>query len=193
MLLSEPVIDEGSPAALLVPDLYGLTEEDAAELLEAVGLEGAPTEEETDDAAPSTVLFQDPPAGSAVAPGDVVIYGVAIEPSPSPEVCNSTWNREMKGGGETLREPEGSFIHIEHWTQGNPERESLLPFTPNAKAYRVLRNVRGWLWAYPPNCTQAEVMRFIKDHIIIRKPIANNDGFIDWWKTGYIKRMTPDT
>ena len=63
-----------------VPDLVDLTQEEAEEALDDVGLVGAPTTEETDEAEPGIVISQDISAGEEVEGGTTVGFTVAVAP-----------------------------------------------------------------------------------------------------------------
>jgi serine/threonine-protein kinase len=65
-----------------VPDLVGLTEADARQALQGLGLRIRVSRVPT-SAAPGTVLAVQPPAGTMVNPGDVVTVVVAAAP-PAP-------------------------------------------------------------------------------------------------------------
>jgi serine/threonine-protein kinase len=87
----DTLVDEGSavdlvlavaPEQVAVPDgLVGMSEEDARQAIEAVGLTvGSVDQEESDDADPGEVLSTDPASGEEVAVGSAVNLVVAQEP-----------------------------------------------------------------------------------------------------------------
>ena len=87
----DELVDEGSavdlvvavaPEQVAVPDgLVGMSEDDARQAIEAVGLTvGTVTGEESDDAEPGEVLGTDPESGQDVAVGSAVNLVVAQEP-----------------------------------------------------------------------------------------------------------------
>ncbi len=91
---SEVRITVGSgPSTVEVPDLTGSTRDQAATLLEGVGLElGAQNKVYSATAPEGTVVFQDPVAGSQAEPGSNVGISVSIGPEPVivPEVYGMT-------------------------------------------------------------------------------------------------------
>lgn len=81
-------VDEGTGVSILigvpvVPDIIGLTEEDARAAVEAYGLtlEVVGTGETTDTALVGKVVSQDPAAGAEVAPGTAVTVTLGVAPS----------------------------------------------------------------------------------------------------------------
>ncbi|WP_129841436.1 Stk1 family PASTA domain-containing Ser/Thr kinase [Streptomyces sp. RFCAC02] len=68
------------PEDIEVPDLSGMSWEDAEAALTDAGLESTKETEETDDEEPGTVLDQDPEAGEMIQPGEEVTVTVAVEP-----------------------------------------------------------------------------------------------------------------
>jgi len=74
------VVSEGAPT-IAVPELLGLTTEDARILLEQDGLQmGTVQRRRTHDATPGTVVAQRPSAGTLAAPGTVVDIVLARSP-----------------------------------------------------------------------------------------------------------------
>lgn len=70
---------------LLVPEVVGLDEVVAIDQIEAEGLEWAIGEPlVSGDCAPGTVAVLDPPAGTRVEPGTVVVYRMCQAPPPDP-------------------------------------------------------------------------------------------------------------
>jgi serine/threonine-protein kinase len=65
------------PPQVPVPDVVGLTKQEAQQTLGNQGLQFTSTEEGSDSADPGTVLRQDPAAGAEVDPGSVVALVVA--------------------------------------------------------------------------------------------------------------------
>ena len=63
-----------------VPDVVGLTEDEAVSQIEDAGLVASTTEEETDSAEDGTVTSQSPGPNSTVAPGSTVTLTVAVAP-----------------------------------------------------------------------------------------------------------------
>jgi len=69
------------PQAVKVPDLYGNTPDQAARILEGVGLKlGEQTEAPSDEAAEGQIIEQQPTAGAAVEPGSEVSVTVSSGP-----------------------------------------------------------------------------------------------------------------
>ena len=64
-----------------VPDVVGSTQADAEATLQQAGLSGSVTQKEDADAAPGTVLSQDPAGGAKIAPGSTVKLVVATAPA----------------------------------------------------------------------------------------------------------------
>jgi beta-lactam-binding protein with PASTA domain len=76
---------EPTPAPVAVPDLRGVTEEDAVNQLLDLGLQpGERTDTFDTDVAAGAVLSTDPDAGAEVVPGTVVDYVVSAGPEPTP-------------------------------------------------------------------------------------------------------------
>jgi serine/threonine-protein kinase len=65
------------PRQVSVPDVVGLTQQEAQQTLGNRGFQFSATEEGSDSADPGTVLSQDPPAGTSTDPGALVALVVA--------------------------------------------------------------------------------------------------------------------
>ena len=114
--------------------------------------------------------------------------GGFVDPDPTTG-CRSIHDYQL-GGYSDGSLPEvatsGAFIHVEHWLPPDgAEYESLLP----GGRYTVLnRSIDGWVWEYSLECTDAEVMLQIGQHIQRRIDEGhNNGGFVDWTTTGYFQ------
>ena len=87
-----------------VPELVGLSQEDAEAALEDEGLEAAPTTERTDEADPGTVISQDISAGEEVESGTTVGFTVAVAPETTtpPPTTTTTEPTETTETTETV-------------------------------------------------------------------------------------------
>jgi serine/threonine-protein kinase len=81
---SEVTLTVGTgPSSVQVPDLYGNNPDQAAGILQGVGLElGAVSEEYNADLAEGLIFYQDPATGESVEPGSVVNVTVSLGPEP---------------------------------------------------------------------------------------------------------------
>jgi eukaryotic-like serine/threonine-protein kinase len=79
---SEVTITVGTgPSTVQVPNLYGNTPDQAATILEDVGLKlGAQSEDYSTDVAEGGIMYQDPAAGESVEPGSVVNVTTSLGP-----------------------------------------------------------------------------------------------------------------
>lgn len=92
-VLEETVIDgpsdapsaEDTTSPLLLPDVRGMTVEDAQQLLQSQGLQTGTPENVSDAATPGTVIDQIPPPGEPAPPGSTVKLVVASATGPSTE------------------------------------------------------------------------------------------------------------
>ncbi len=78
----------------------------------------------------------------------------------------------------------GSHIHLEYWTQGQPERETLLPTAgvPGGR-WDIPTGIRGWVWEYD-GCSDQQVADQISAHITRRLAGGfNNAGYVSWDKS----------
>ncbi len=111
------------PQAVEVPDLYGSTPDQAAEILAGVDLElGEQTEAPSDEVEEEQIFEQQPAAGAAVEPGSEVSVTVSSGPELStvPNVVGLTpeqaetelWNAYFASEFVTVRsnEPEGTVV-----------------------------------------------------------------------------------
>src|SRR5690606_26839186 len=73
--------NRSSEEPLVVPQLVGLTEQEAVAQLEELGLDAESEEVTGTDCEPGTVVRQDPPEGQEVAVGDTVTLGVCAGPA----------------------------------------------------------------------------------------------------------------
>jgi serine/threonine-protein kinase len=78
------VVIVASSGTVEVPNVEGLPEAEATAILTQAGFEVLSTDEESDSAAPGTVLFQAPGAGTEVSVGSRVAITVAVAPAPEP-------------------------------------------------------------------------------------------------------------
>jgi len=77
----------------------------------------------------------------------------------------------------------GNFLHVEYWTDGNPERETILP----GNRYLLNTALKGHVWEYS-GCTFDQVMEQVDAHIARRiAQLANNDGFVPWEQVGFFE------
>jgi len=71
------------PQAVKVPDLYGNTPDQAAGILEGVGLElGTVSKDYSSDVLEGGIFYQDPAAGESIEPGSAVNITVSLGPQP---------------------------------------------------------------------------------------------------------------
>ncbi|WP_016700332.1 Stk1 family PASTA domain-containing Ser/Thr kinase [Actinoalloteichus spitiensis] len=77
---SDPAPGVDEPAVVSVPDLVGLTAEEAAAELEELGLVGEEHEEASDEVEEGMVIRSEPDLGSEVREGDTVAYWVSTGP-----------------------------------------------------------------------------------------------------------------
>lgn len=79
----------------------------------------------------------------------------------------------------------GSFIHLEYWWDGQPEKETILPAAEaGGGRFNFIRPLKGWIWEYQ-NCTFEEVKAQVDVHIPRRiEGGANNAGYFNWKETG---------
>lgn len=70
------------------------------------------------------------------------------------------------------------FIHVEFYTGGNPERDTLLP----PGEYTLLGNLKGYVWELGPDCTAEDILtRHMEPHIQRRLNLGyNNNGYVHW-------------
>ena len=97
-----PTTIEILPDSVDVPDLFGLTSEDATTLLEDTTLILTPVEIEDDTFEPGTIINQSPPPLTPVPGGTSVIVEVAVTPTglPVPDVIGLN----LAGARQTLRQ-----------------------------------------------------------------------------------------
>ncbi|MDY7105850.1 MAG: DUF6777 domain-containing protein [Actinomycetota bacterium] len=91
--LGEPdPTDEDEVGDILVPDVAGLTEDDAVDELEARGLVVTIVGKADDEVEPGRVVITDPPAGSEIGDGDEVLVIVSTGPEepPTPTTVDAT-------------------------------------------------------------------------------------------------------
>ncbi len=79
----------------------------------------------------------------------------------------------------------GSFIHLEYWWDGQPEKETILPAAKAAGGrFNYSQPLKGWVWEYE-GCTYAEVLAQVESHIARRlEGGADNAGFVKWQSAG---------
>jgi hypothetical protein len=96
---------------ILVPELLGLTSEDAVAALMAAGLApGAIIDAPRASVRTGVVIGQDPPAGSTLDPGSAVDFTRVAEPPPDapiPNVWAGVWNLQL-----IYRDPRSGFIDL---------------------------------------------------------------------------------
>ncbi|MEZ5169049.1 MAG: PASTA domain-containing protein [Acidimicrobiales bacterium] len=81
-----------TPTAVTVPDLFGLTVDEATAALGGTSLRLNPLERETAEYPEGTIVFQTPGSGTSVPGGSLVTVEVAVAPAdePVPEVIGLT-------------------------------------------------------------------------------------------------------
>ncbi|GAB3497332.1 Stk1 family PASTA domain-containing Ser/Thr kinase [Nocardiopsis coralliicola] len=118
-------VSEGA-GSVSVPDLSGLTQDEANSRLQDEGLSASFSEQETGDAEPGRVASQDPAAGSEVEPGTVVNVVIATEPqddpSDGPSIPELPGDDEDNGdedgnNGESPSDPAGDFPWNRAWEE----------------------------------------------------------------------------
>jgi hypothetical protein len=76
----------------------------------------------------------------------------------------------------------GSFLHVEFWVPGQPERETILDASKaSGGRYNFSRtDIAGWVWEYA-GCSYEQVLEQVTAHIPRRiAGGANNDGYVKY-------------
>ncbi|TXI33745.1 MAG: hypothetical protein E6Q53_02510 [Candidatus Moraniibacteriota bacterium] len=86
--------------------------------------------------------------------------------------------KEYPLAGHNRLSTEGSFIHVEHYVGGEPERESILN---GNSSWRVNGGAKGFVWEYNKACSWGQVRAEVRQHTQRRlADHANNAGWIAW-------------
>ena len=130
---------------------------------------------------PSEPIAPQPPAN----PTPIVVPPV-VNPTPVPQpaaTCRVIHDYQLQDLTEVAT--SGSHIHVEYWTDGQPERETMLPARDaDGGRFILTQPLRGHVWEYA-DCSDDQVMSQINAHIQRRLAgHANNAGFVQWTTTG---------
>ena len=130
---------------------------------------------------PSEPIAPQPPAN----PTPIVVPPV-VNPTPVPQpaaTCRVIHDYQLQDLTEVAT--SGSHIHVEYWTDGHPERETMLPARDaDGGRFILTQPLRGHVWEYA-DCSDDQVMSQINAHIQRRLAgHANNAGFVQWTTTG---------
>jgi len=137
------VVSRGKERAA-VPDVEGKSRDEAERLVRDAGLTPAVTEREDENAAPGTVLEQDPAAGTRVPKGGTVALVVAKAPAPVP--VPGVIDAEQEDAVKTL-EDAGFRVRVTEEAAQTPEEDGIVldqdpaPDTLRPKGSRVAISV----------------------------------------------------
>ena len=104
----------GAPAPVKVPDVVGLTEQDATAKLEELGLRVNPLKREDASVEPGTVIVQSPLGGTEVEPGSRVDITVAIEAAPTQVQVPNVIGKTRAEAEATLEDAGLTVIVVEN-------------------------------------------------------------------------------
>lgn len=134
----------------------------------------------------TTPAPQQPVATERPVPVATVQPPVVVQPTLQPvQGCRVIHDYDLNPGmGEVAT--SGAFLHVEYWTDGQPEREVLLP----GGRYKLTSPLKGHVFEYASECNEAQVRTQIDGHIARRlAQKANNAGFVDWKSTGLFQQV----
>ncbi len=134
-----PTTIEFVPDSVEVPDLFGLTSDDAATQLDGTSLILTPVEIEDDTFEPGTIINQSPPPLTQAPGGTIVIVEIAVEPTgvPVPDViglnlagARQTLRQEGFTSSRVLLDADGNFLDSRNGNETIVLRQDPAPGTP---------------------------------------------------------------
>lgn len=142
------------------------------------------------------VVVQQPPAAPA-APAATAVPAVVPPPASAPAAASVACQAVPSDGYGLDLKPEvatsGTYIRVQYWWEGQPERETYIPASAAGGGRFILtRALRGHVWEFHGNCTDADMTADVKGSIARRLAGgANNAGYVEWQATGLFRPAVP--
>lgn len=108
--------------------------------------------------------------------------------------CRVTNSYQLTSSMSSLSLGGGTHLHVEFYTPGNPEYETMLPAgeTPTGTYSMQPYVLGGGYWWQYHDCSDAQIRANIDAHITRRQAAgANNGGYVDWHNTLFVPGQIP--